>query len=104
MGPLSKELREKYNVRSLPIRKDDEVRVVRGSNKDTEGKVTAVYRKKWAVHIDKATREKINQATVPIPLNASNLQIVKLKLDNDRKRLLARKDRSKSAPAQSVTD
>merc|ERR1712088_833379 len=29
-APLSKELRQKHNVRSLPIRKDDEVMVVRG--------------------------------------------------------------------------
>lgn len=26
-APLSKELRQKYNVRSMPIRKDDEVQV-----------------------------------------------------------------------------
>ncbi|KAG9641006.1 hypothetical protein KCU64_g12646, partial [Aureobasidium melanogenum] len=43
-APLSKELREKYNVRSIPIRKDDEVTIVRGSNKGREGKVTSVYR------------------------------------------------------------
>ena len=29
-SPLSKELRQKYNVRSMPIRKDDEVQGVRG--------------------------------------------------------------------------
>ena len=27
-SPLSKELRQKYNVRSIPIRKDDEVQVM----------------------------------------------------------------------------
>lgn len=27
-APLSKELRQKYNVRSIPIRKDDEVQVM----------------------------------------------------------------------------
>merc|ERR1712244_25385 len=32
-APLSKELRAKYNVRSMPIRKDDEVQVVRGHTK-----------------------------------------------------------------------
>ena len=29
-SPLSKELRQKYNVRSMPIRKDDEVQVCAG--------------------------------------------------------------------------
>lgn len=27
-APLSKELRKKYNVRSMPVRKDDEVMVI----------------------------------------------------------------------------
>jgi hypothetical protein len=46
-APLSKELRAKYNVRSIPVRKDDEIRVMRGSFKGKEGKVTACYRLKW---------------------------------------------------------
>ena len=32
-APLCKDLRQKYNVRSLPIRKDDEVQVTRGHHK-----------------------------------------------------------------------
>ena len=36
-APLSKELRAKYNVRSMPVRKDDEVRVKRGSFKGRDG-------------------------------------------------------------------
>ena len=36
---LSTELRNKYHVRSMPVRKDDEVNVVRGSYKGREGKV-----------------------------------------------------------------
>ncbi|KAG9512381.1 hypothetical protein KCU79_g23826, partial [Aureobasidium melanogenum] len=59
-APLSKELREKYNVRSIPIRKDDEVTIVRGSNKGREGKVTSVYRLKWVIHVDRVAREKSN--------------------------------------------
>ncbi|KAI9488002.1 translation protein SH3-like domain-containing protein [Zychaea mexicana] len=57
---LSKELREKYNTRSIPVRKDDEVLVVRGSLKGREGKVVQVYRKKWVIHIDRVNREKVN--------------------------------------------
>jgi ribosomal protein uL24 len=37
---LSSELRNKYHVRSMPVRKDDEVNVVRGTYKGREGKVT----------------------------------------------------------------
>lgn len=43
-APLSKELRQKYNCRSIPIRKDDEVIVTRGHSKGPQpGKVIQVY-------------------------------------------------------------
>jgi ribosomal protein uL24 len=49
-------------VRSVPLRKDDEVTVVRGSNKAREGKIVNCYRKKFVVHIERLTREKANGA------------------------------------------
>lgn len=90
-APLSKELREKYNIRSLPIRKDDEVTVVRGSFKGNEGKVSQVYRLKYAVRVEKVTKEKANGASAPINLNTSNLVITKVRMDKDRKELIQRK-------------
>lgn len=57
---LNKELRTKYDVRSIPVRKGDVVKVMRGTLKGREGKVITVYRKKWAVYIEKLTREKTN--------------------------------------------
>ncbi|VVB18190.1 unnamed protein product [Arabis nemorensis] len=88
---LSTELRKKYNVRSMPIRKDDEVQVVRGTFKGREGKVMQVYRRKWVIHIERITREKVNGTTVNVGVNASNVVIMKLRLDKDRKSLLERK-------------
>ena len=97
---LSKELRGKYNVRitksamnqanpiekcrSLPIRKDDEVRIVRGKYKGRDGKVTQVYRKKWVIHVDRVQRDKSNGASVPIGIHPSKVVIVNIKLDKDR--------------------
>ncbi|CAM9104162.1 unnamed protein product [Heterosigma akashiwo] len=98
-APLSKELREKYSVRAVPIRKDDEVRVVRGNDKikGREGKVIQVYRKKYVIHVERLTRSKGNPQggqQVQIGIDPSNVVITKLKMDKDRKALLARKDRS----------
>jgi large subunit ribosomal protein L26e len=93
-APLSKELRRKYNVRSLPIRKDDEIEVVRGAFKERSGKVTSVYRRRWCIFVERLTRERANGAQANIPLDPSNVVITKLKLDKDRKAILARKDRS----------
>merc|ERR1711920_813398 len=65
---LSQELRKKYHVRSMPVRKDDEVSVVRGTYKGREGKVIQCYRKKWVIHIDRITREKQSGALRHAPL------------------------------------
>ncbi|KAL3421450.1 60s ribosomal protein l26 [Phlyctema vagabunda] len=89
-APLSKELREKYNVRSIPIRKDDEVTVVRGSNKGREGKITSVYRLKYIVHIERVVKEKSSGQSVPIGVHPSKVVITKLKLDKDRENILER--------------
>ncbi|PHH63258.1 hypothetical protein CDD81_6115 [Ophiocordyceps australis] len=89
-APLSKELREKYNVRSIPVRKDDEVTIVRGSNKGREGKVTSVYRLKYVIHVERVTRDKASGQSVPLGLHPSNVVITKLKLDKDREAILAR--------------
>lgn len=91
-APLSKELRQKHNVRSIPIRKDDEVQVVRGHNFGQQsGKVVQVYRKKFVIHIERIQREKVNGATVNIGIHPSKVVITKLKMDKDRKAILERK-------------
>jgi len=95
-APLSKELQAKYNVRSLPVRKDDEVMVVRGIYKNREGKITACYRRKYCIHVERVTRDKANGAQVNVGIQPSNCVITKIKLDKDRKALLERKDRSKT--------
>lgn len=87
LGPLH----AAAQVRSVPIRKDDEVTVVRGTFKGREGKVVQVYRKKWVIHVERLTREKVNGATVNVGVDPSKVVITKLKLDNDRKALLERK-------------
>jgi len=85
VAPLSTELRAKHNVRSLSVRKDDEVLVIRGDHKGREGKVTSVYRKKWSIYIEKLTRDKANGTQVQIPLDCSKVVLTKLKLDRARK-------------------
>merc|ERR1712202_6451 len=94
---LDKTLSNKYHVKSMPIRKDDEVIVVRGSHRGREGKVIQVYRKKYVIHIERVTREKSNGSTVNVGIHPSNVTITKLKLDKDRRAILDRKDTSKAA-------
>nr|GLL19274.1 60S ribosomal protein L26-1-like [Ipomoea trifida]GMC59965.1 60S ribosomal protein L26-1-like [Ipomoea batatas]GME03486.1 60S ribosomal protein L26-1-like [Ipomoea batatas] len=96
-APLSSDLRNKYNVRSIPVRKDDEVMVVRGTYKGRDGKIVQVYRKKWVIHIERITREKVNGSTVNVGIHPSKVVVTKLKLDKDRKALLDRKAKGRAA-------
>ncbi|KAA6406719.1 MAG: 60S ribosomal L26 [Lasallia pustulata] len=99
-APLSKELREKHGVRSIPIRKDDVVRIVRGSNKNSEGKITSVYRLKYVVHIERVSREKSNGQAVPIGIHPSKVVITNLKLDKDRENILERRAKGREEKAK----
>merc|ERR1712136_136360 len=96
-APLSKELRTKYNIRNIPIRKDDEVQVVRGHYKGQVGEVTQCYRKKFMVYIERIQREKANGATVPVGIHLSKVVIVKLKMDKDRKAIVERRAKGRLA-------
>merc|ERR1712020_651675 len=97
-APLSKDLRQKYGVRSMPIRKDDEVQVLRGHYKGQQvGKVVQCYRKKFVVYIERIQREKASGATVYVGIHPSKVCIVKLKLDKNRKEILDRKAKGRLA-------
>ena len=109
------------------MRKDDEIEIVRGSFKGREGKITDVYRRKYIIHVEKITREKANGTcfffcpytiaicfilclifryhpitgqTVKIGVHPSKVVIKKLKLDKDRKAILARKGAARVAEAK----
>lgn len=99
-APLSKELRDKHKVRSIPVRKDDEVMVMRGSFKGREGKVTQVYRLKYVLHIDRVNREKTNGASVPVGIHPSSVVVTKMKLDKDRERILERLSAGKAKKSE----
>ncbi len=77
----------------MPIRKDDEVLVVRGNFKQREGKVTAVYRRKYVIHVERCTKDKANGQTVQVGIDPSNVVITKIKMDKCRQAILNRKNR-----------
>ena len=93
---LSKELNDKYEVRSIPVRHGDTVRIKRGASKGKEGKVSEVYRRRWCIYIENVTKRKANGQEIKLPIHPSNCEITQLRLDNDRKDILERKKKSAS--------
>lgn len=89
---LSKELREKYKRRSLPVRKGDEVLIMRGKFKGRTGKISRVDLKKYRVYIEGITRKRTVGTDVQVSIHPSNLQITNLYLgDKRRVKILERK-------------
>jgi len=83
---LSPELRDKYGVRSIPIRVGDKVRILRGDNRGIEGKVTKVDRKNYKVFVENVVRENARGDKIPIPIHYSNLMIIDLDLSDQWRR------------------
>lgn len=88
---LSKELKNKYERRAIPLRKDDKVKVMRGQFKGKIGKIRSVNLKKSRVYIEGVEIIKKEGSKVFCPINASNLMILELNLDDKkRKEILER--------------
>ena len=91
-APLSRELREKYGFRSIPVRVGDRVRVMRGDFKGVTGKIIRVDRERGRVYVDTVTRTKVDGSTVYVPIHASKVMVIDLDLkDRWRKKIIERK-------------
>jgi large subunit ribosomal protein L24 len=91
---LSPELRRRFGKRSMPVRKGDEVEVMRGSQKGLRGTVSRVDLGRCRVYADEIKVKKVDASEVMRPLQPSNLKIVKLKLDDKmREKVLDRVER-----------
>ena len=80
---LSQALRKKTGRRAMPLKRGDEVKVLRGSKKGLKGKIFQVDLKKLVVNIEGQTRESTAGTKIPIPFKPSNLLITSLNLDDD---------------------
>ncbi len=80
---LSEELREDHDTRRTRVNVGDTVEVMRGDFAGEEGEVTAVDLKRGVVHVEDCVVEKADGEEVPRPLEASNLRITGLDLDDD---------------------
>ncbi len=95
-APLSAELRQQLRVRSLPVRKGDEVEVLRGQFKKSKGTVDRVNLRTAKVYVSSAKVKKAGGAEVLRPIDPSKVRIVKLGAD-DKERTAAIKRTARTA-------
>jgi large subunit ribosomal protein L24 len=91
-APLAPELISSKGAKTLPVRKGDTVRVVRGDHTGFEGKVNRVDLKRYRIFIEGLTREKVDGTNIFVSLHPSKVMIKSLKLDDKwRKAVVERK-------------
>ncbi|MBD3388284.1 MAG: 50S ribosomal protein L24 [Candidatus Altiarchaeales archaeon] len=88
---LSKDLKDKYKKNSMPLRKGDTVKVMRGSVKGHVGEVMKVDLKTYKVYVQGVTAKKSDGTDVERALEPSNLMITELhEEDKERRDALSR--------------
>ena len=83
---LSKDLRKKYGIRNIEVRKGDEVKVMRGKFKKKTGKIGKVDITRTRISIDGIERAKKEGSKIPVWFHPSKIMIINLDLE-DRKRI-----------------
>ena len=90
-APVVPELISK-GAKSLPVKKGDTVRVVRGDHSGFEGKVNRVDLKRYRIFLEGLTREKVDGTNIFVSVHPSKVMIKSLKLDDKwRKAILENK-------------
>ncbi|MET1129016.1 MAG: 50S ribosomal protein L24 [Thermoproteota archaeon] len=92
-APLSPELRRQYGIRNLPVRVGDEVIITRGNFKGHKGKVVKVDLRRLRVYVEGATVTNARGEPRYYPIHPSNLMIVSLNLDDDRRKAIIERRR-----------
>lgn len=82
---LSAELRKQLGKRSIPLKKKDVVKVMRGSFKGKTGKINSVSTKKLAAYIDGIEASRRDGTKVLVPIKSSNLMITELNSEDSRR-------------------
>lgn len=82
---VSPELREELETRSIPLRRGDQVRVMRGDKSDQEGIISKIDREDEKVYVNGVEIERNDGTVKDAPLRPSNLQITAMNVDDDKR-------------------
>jgi large subunit ribosomal protein L24 len=93
---LSKELRKKFKIRNIEVRKGDTVKIMRGKFKKKTGKILEVNVKTSKVKIEGIQVKKQDGSKVNVRLWPSNLQIIELNNDDKKRMKRINKEEKKS--------
>mgnify|MGYP000572026445 FL=1 len=84
-APLSPDLREEYGQRNVRVNAGDTVEVLRGDFAGEEAEVLRVDLREEVIHVEEVVTEKADGEEVPRPLDASNVRVTELDLEDERR-------------------
>lgn len=82
---LSKDLRQQYGIRRTILNKDDVVEICIGKFKGKKGKVVDILLDSLKVHVEDCTVVRSTGGTAFVPIDPSNLRIIELALNEQRR-------------------
>jgi large subunit ribosomal protein L24 len=104
---LSPDLVKSHGVRTLPVRKGDTIRIMRGDHYGFEGKISRVDLKNFRIFLEGLTREKVDGTVIFVAVHPSKVLLKNLNLDDKwRKRIIQRKkplETKEEAPIKKVS-
>jgi len=86
VASLSTGLRDKYTRNAVRVRVGDSVKLLRGEYSGIEGKVQKVFPAEGLITVEGINREKIAGGTTPVRIQASNVVVTSLNLDDKWRR------------------
>jgi large subunit ribosomal protein L24 len=102
--PLSRELRQKYGRRQLPVRKGDTVRVISGSYEGQEERVAKIDTRSRTVTLDNITLKKADQKLKALPVRPNHLLLTRLNLSDSWRRRILKVTEEPTAPAPAAPE
>ncbi len=107
---LAPDLVKSQGVKSLPVRKGDTVRIVRGDHEGFEGKISTVDLRNYRIFLEGLTREKVDGTVIFVSIHPSKVLVKNLNLDDrwrkstiQRKKPLTGREEAEKKPAKETT-
>ncbi|ERH03683.1 MAG: LSU ribosomal protein L24P [uncultured archaeon A07HR60] len=82
---LTDDLRDEYGQRNVRVNAGDTVEILRGDDAGEEAEVINVDLRSESITVEDVTVEKSDGEEVPRPLDASNLRVTELDLEDPRR-------------------
>jgi large subunit ribosomal protein L24 len=101
---LSPVLRDRYGRRSMPLRKGDKIRIMRGESRGLSGTVDRVDLSRSKIYVENVKAKKVDGSEVFKQVEPSNVMITELKLDDKKRQAVLKRSQPKEKPEKQIKE